>query len=377
MKVVVVIPTFNEAANVERLVRVLEEEFKLLVDHQTAVLFVDDSSPDGTAEIIKKLQGEFGNIHLLLRQSKEGLGAAYIAGMKYAMEKLAAEVIVEMDADFQHDPADLKRFLVQIENGADYVIGSRFTKGGSIPKDWQIYRRLLSVLGNLTSRLILNLPNITDYTTGYKASRVAGFLKTIDLDNLSSRGFAYKMHLLTEMIDRGAKVKEIPIAFANREKGISKMEGNNPLDSLKVVLGIRIRKSQRFLKFLGVGFIGLILDFLGYAFLVRVGNFLPTLASVVSAQPSVISNYILNNLWTFSDRRHVETKSYLKGLILFALTSNIGVFLVRGSIVFFSSLVFGQKSLVNYLIGTTFLVIYILIVYNRVRWPRVNKVNKE
>ncbi len=207
MKFVVIVPTFNEAGNVEKLIRVTENETASLGDNQIELLFVDGNSPDGTSDIIKGLQKEYPNIQLIVEPEKRGLGAAYIAGMKYAMKELKADVVIEMDADFQHDPADLKRFVVQIDAGADYVIGSRFTEGGSIPKDWEFSRKFLSVVGNIVSKVLLNIPSITDYTTGYKASRVKGFLDQIDLDSLASRGFAYKMHLLSEMVGRGATVK--------------------------------------------------------------------------------------------------------------------------------------------------------------------------
>lgn len=371
MKFVVIIPTFNEAGNVEKLIRVTESEIASIGDNQIELLFVDGNSPDGTANIIKGLQKEYPNIHLIVEAEKRGLGAAYITGMKYAMKELKADVIIEMDADFQHDPADLKRFVVQIDAGADYVIGSRFTQGGSIPKDWALYRRLLSLVGNLTSKILLNLPNITDYTTGYKASRVKEFLDRIDLDHLASRGFAYKMHLLSEMVDRGAKVREIPIAFANREQGVSKMEGNNPLDSLKVVLGIRIKKSQRFLKFLGVGFIGLVINFVGLRLFVEIFKFHPAVANLIAAEGSIISNFYWNNRWTFADRRHGSARTFLEKLLHFNLASAFGVVFIQTGTIFLLTALFGKRMYVLFFfIATFFLVIYNFTVYSRIIWKK-------
>lgn len=371
MKFVVIVPTFNEAGNVEKLIRVTENEIASVVDNQIEFLFVDGNSPDGTAGIIKGLQNEYSNLHLIVEPGKQGLGAAYITGMKYAMKELKADVVIEMDADFQHDPADLKRFVVQIDAGADYVIGSRFTQGGSIPKDWAFYRRLLSVFGNLTSKIILNLPNITDYTTGYKASRVKGFLDQIDLEHLASRGFAYKMHLLSEMVDRGAKVKEIPIAFANREQGVSKMEGNNPFDSLKVVLGIRMNKSQRFLKFLGVGFFGLVINFIGLRLFVEIFKFHPAAANLIAAEGSIISNFYWNNRWTFADRKHETVKEFVKKLFHFNLASAFGVIFIQTGIIFLLTTMLGKKMYVLFFfIATFFLLIYNFTVYNKVIWKK-------
>lgn len=369
MKFVIVIPTYNEAGNVEKLSRLIEKEIETINDHQVEILFVDGNSPDGTSGIIKKLSSEFANIHLLSEESKQGLGAAYIAGIGEAIKNLKADVVIEMDADFQHDPSDLRRFIVQIDSGADYVIGSRFTDGGSIPKDWALHRKFLSVIGNLVSRILLNLPNISDYTTGYKASRVKGFLDQIDLNHLASRGFAYKIHLLSEMVDRGAKVREIPIAFANREKGISKMENNNPLDSLRVVLLIRIKKSQRFLKFLGVGFIGLLINFLGLRLFVEVFKFHPAVANLIAAEGSIVSNFYWNNRWTFADRQHHSTSDFFQKLFHFNLTSAFGVIFIQSGIIYLLSLLFGSKLYVMFFfMATGVLVAFNFIVYSKIIW---------
>lgn len=374
MKFVIIIPTYNEAGNVEKLSRLIEKEIETVSDHQVEILFVDGNSPDGTATVIKKLSSEFSNIHLLIEESKQGLGAAYIAGMGEAIKNLKADVIIEMDADFQHSPSDLKRFIVQIDAGADYVIGSRFSSGGSIPKDWSFHRKFLSIAGNLVSKILLNLPSITDYTTGFKASRVRGFLDQIDLNHLASRGFAYKIHLLSEMVDRGAKVREIPIAFANREKGISKMENNNPLDSLRVVLLIRIKKSQRFIKFLGVGFIGLLINFFGLRLFVEIFKFHPAAANLIAAEGSIISNFYWNNRWTFADRKHEKSEKFLQKLFHFNLASAFGVVFIQTGLIFLLTFVFGKKMYVLFFfVATFFLVIFNFTVYNKFIWPRARK----
>lgn len=375
MKFVIIIPTYNEAGNIEKLIRSVEPELAGTPGHQFLILVVDGHSPDGTGEIVKSLKTEFNNLILLDEGGKRGLGAAYITGMKYAIRNLVVDVVVEMDADFQHDPADLKRFVVQIDAGYDYVLGSRFTKGGSIPSDWEFYRKFLSVVGNFFSRIILNLPNISDYTTGFKASRVKGYLEKIDLDRLASRGFGYKIHLLSQMVDLGAKVKEIPIHFRGREEGVSKMERNNPLESLRIVLLIRLDKNrqliQRFSKFLMVGFWGLVLDFAGYSVLVRVFNWVPFLASIASGQTAIISNFYWNNRWTYADRQHKSTTKFLLNLLFFLLSSNFGVSVIRGSIIFLLTHFWGKDLYVlYYFIGTFFLVIYNFIVYSKVIWRR-------
>jgi dolichol-phosphate mannosyltransferase len=188
---------------------------------------------------VKNLTEKYKNLFLLTGQ-KKGLGAAYIRGMKYAMENLKGEAVIEMDADFQHDPKDVKRLVTKLDGGYDYVLGSRFIEGGSIPKEWGVHRKFLSVVGNLFARTILGLSEIHDLTTGFKLSRVS-LLKKIDLDRVISKSYAYKIHLLYEMVKLGAKVKEVPIDFQSREHGSSKMEGEDFFESLRVVFTIRLR----------------------------------------------------------------------------------------------------------------------------------------
>lgn len=244
MKIVIVIPTYNERGNIGKLLEALEKEFKKIIHHQMSILVVDGGSPDGTGEVVKEKMKLYKNVRLL-ETEKGGLGADYVKGFKYAMEKMDVEVVFEMDADFQHNPKDVPRLLKEIDKGADYVLGSRFISGGSIPKEWDFKRKFLSKGGNLFARTVLGIRQIHDVTTGFKASRVKGFLDQIDLDNLLSRSYAYKIHLLYEMIKMGAKTREVPIHFALRKKGWSKMDWEDFIESLKVVLALRLREFTR------------------------------------------------------------------------------------------------------------------------------------
>jgi len=366
MNIVVIIPTFGEAENINRLLGVLKEEFEQIKEDNLSVLIVDGKSPDGTGEIVKNFAKDHAFVHLVEKE-KGGLGADYIFGMKYAMRDLSADAVIEMDADFQHDPRDLKRFVSQLDAGYDYVIGSRYIEGGSIPKDWAIYRRILSVCGNAVARVILWLPQVTDYTTGFKASRVKGFLDSIDLDRIYSKGYAYKIHLLSEMIDRRARVKEIPITFGARSKGVSKMEGNNLLDSLRVVLRIRLRKSERFVKFLTVGFFGLIIQWI---ILLRLRAEMPAfLATAIGGEAAIISNFTFNNLWTFREKVIVREKIIFK-FLQFNLIS-IGAVLIQSLVVLVGNILFGRGFIVDnsfFFLGLAFVVIWNFIFYSKVIW---------
>lgn len=237
-------PTFNEAENIERMIDVLfKVEFPKIKGHDLFLLIVDSHSPDGTWEIVKEKMKKYKNLHLVDEGGKLGLGKAYIDGFNYAITKIKADAVMEMDADFQHDPADIPRFIAEFDKGFDYVIGARYIKGGSIPKDWGFKRKFLSVGGNLFTSVSLMTWDLHDFTTGYRLARVKGFLDKMDFEKIfGTKSYAYKMMLLYEMKKRGAKIKEIPITFISREKGWSKMDGDDFVQSLKAIMLIWKRR---------------------------------------------------------------------------------------------------------------------------------------
>ena len=243
MKIITIIPTYNESKSIGGLIDALEAEFGLINGHQMEILIVDGNSTDGTAEIIRKKSDEFGNVNLYSEKEKRGLGMAYIDGMKYAVEKLGAGAFIEFDGDFQHDPRDIKRLVAEFDEGYDYVIGSRYVEGGKIPVRWGWHRKLLSRFGSLFAKIILMLPT-NDNTSGLKLTRVSGFYDRLplDADKILSLRHAYKIHLLYEMFVNGARIKEVPIKFLEREGGESKSSIEDVFESLRVVLSIFYRK---------------------------------------------------------------------------------------------------------------------------------------
>ena len=176
-KVVIILPTYNERDNIGRMIDALQDQ-SLGFGHELHVLVVDDSSPDGTAEVVRMKQTAYPNLHLLMGQ-KAGLGAAYIRGMIHAMDQLHADVVFEMDADFSHKPEDVPRLMAAIDQGADFVIGSRYVKGGSIPKEWGLMRRLNSLGGNIVGRYIAGLYKIRDCTAGFRAIKTSLLRKVV------------------------------------------------------------------------------------------------------------------------------------------------------------------------------------------------------
>lgn len=245
----IVMPTYNEAENVEN---ILEEIFKhedeiAKLNIKIKVLVVDDNSPDGTADIVEFYMATNRNgekVELLLREKKEGLGAAYIAGMKHALNELDAEYILEMDADGQHDPEDIYRLLVEVKNGHDFVIGSRYVEGGHVPENWSYQRRLISTLASSIVKTGLGLKGVEDCSGGFRAIKSSA-LKSIDLDNLNVKGYAFQAALLEAIMSRGFSIKEIPIDFGQRENGESKMGISDMIEGWKLIYLINAQRMRR------------------------------------------------------------------------------------------------------------------------------------
>lgn len=239
MRIAIIIPTYNEAETIGRLIHDVQSEASSIPNHEFKMVVVDANSPDGTAEIVKRLN----NVELLIEPERKGLGSAYIAGMNHAILKLGAEAIMEFDGDYQHDPKDIKKIIAELDRGYDYIIGSRYVEGGEIPEEWSGKQKFLSKYGSWFIKKALNLPT-HDNTSGFKLSRVAGFYDKLPLDEnkILSRFHAYKIHLLYEMQKLGAKTKEVPIKFLARADGSSKSTSRDILESLKVVFVLKKRE---------------------------------------------------------------------------------------------------------------------------------------
>ena len=235
-KVVVVMPTYNEAENLPKMVR----DVLRLGIHGLEVLVVDDNSPDGTGQVAEELVEEYPDlVHVLHRESKKGLGRAYLAGFHWALAH-GADCVFEMDADFSHDPAYIPRFLEEIKTH-DVVVGSRYVQGGGVGEGWSTARRLLSQGGNLYSRLSSGL-KVKDTTAGFKCFRRDALLG-LDLDDIRSDGYAFQIEVALACQRAGYRVREIPITFLERQAGQSKMSGRIVLEAMGRVWQIRRKRS--------------------------------------------------------------------------------------------------------------------------------------
>jgi len=208
---VVCLPTFNERENLEPMLRALG-------DKGVHVLVIDDNSPDGTGQLADRLAQELDYVSVLHRPAKEGLGPAYLAGFRHALAD-GAELVLEMDCDFSHDPSDVPR-LVAAADDADVVLGSRYVAGGGV-RNWGLLRRFISAGGSWYARVLLGIP-VRDLTGGFKCYR-RRVLETIDLDDVHSKGYAFQIETTYRALRAGFRVVEVPITFIDREDGVSKM----------------------------------------------------------------------------------------------------------------------------------------------------------
>jgi dolichol-phosphate mannosyltransferase len=226
VRVLVVLPTYNEAENLERVLRRIRAALP-----DGGVLVVDDGSPDGTADIAERLGKELGGVEVLRRPAKAGLGSAYRAGFSWGLGR-GWDALVEMDADLSHEPEALPDLVAPLSEGVDLVIGSRYVAGGSIP-NWRWHRRLLSQGGNVYAALLLGL-HLTDSTSGFRAYR-ADALRRIDLGGVRAEGYGFQIEMAYRVLQHGGTVTEVPIRFVDRVEGKSKMSMSIVVEALLLV----------------------------------------------------------------------------------------------------------------------------------------------
>jgi dolichol-phosphate mannosyltransferase len=372
-KVVIVMPTYNEKGNIEPLIEVLEKDiFPQITDYEMSILIADDSSPDGTGELVKELMGKYKNLDLLVGK-KEGLGAAYVRAMSYAIEKLNADVMFEMDADFFHDPKKIPEFLEKINQGNDFVVGTRYSQGGSIPKDWGIHRKIMSVWGNIFIRLLFGRGGIHDWTGGYRAVKKEVFLK--EKEKLGAfTGYTFQVGFLYNAVKDGFKVAEVPFSAKDRTMGKSKIPGiETIIRTFAFVIKVRVKELLQgsFGKFLVVGGIGFALQAIILRLLVEDLGLAPAVASLVGAVVAIFSNFNLNNLWTFKNERINGILGYLWKMLNFYATSAIGVIFIQTGIIYLGDELIGRKYYFIYFIfGTGILLIYNFTMYRFVIWKK-------
>ena len=331
MKVIAVVPTYNERENIRPLVEALVAA-SAEIPHDFEILVVDDNSPDGTQDVIRELQQRFPNVRLLSGK-KEGLGVAYARGLEHALGVMHADIVLHMDADFSHNPADVPRLVAQIDAGYDLVVGSRYVPGGRLSKDWGITRKLISRVANSGIRIIAGIGAIHDCTGGFRAYR-ATVLRRVDL-KLAPRGYAVLTYLAYNTLMAGAKVTEVPITFANRAEGDSKLRMSDAIELFLNAWWIRYDRRERFYRRATGGVSGVAVNLALVALLHYVIGVAPLPASALAIEASILFSFGWRESWGIAlgrqSTRFAERllRTHILAVPSFALTFGVFALLMR------------------------------------------------
>lgn len=311
-KVVIIIPTYNEALVIEETITEIFQATKHISHSEINVLVFDSNSTDDTQRIIARLQATNNHLYLKTEPKKSGLGSAYLQAMRYALNEMSADVVIEFDADLSHQPKYIAPMLEKLKTH-DVVVGSRYVRGGSIPKEWGWHRKLLSVLGNYIARFVLT-PKYKDFTSGFRATHRLALEKALPEKFLSNQ-YAYKIHLLWLLHKNKVRICEQPIEFIDRQKGVSKLPANSIIDSLNVLFTLRFQELKSYFKMCVVGLTGVFVQFLVYNVLRQ--SMSPLAAAQFAIMAAVINNFLLNNRFTFKNNLLVHRYQKLKAFGLF------------------------------------------------------------
>jgi dolichol-phosphate mannosyltransferase len=398
---VVIIPTYNESGSIADTIEGILTHVSREPAWRCSLLVVDGNSPDGTADIVRKAMVGHPEIHLLVEEKKEGIGAAYFKGFRHAVEAMHADVMIEFDGDSQHPPQAIPLLLGAIDNGADLVLGSRRRPGGSYPSRWDPMRLFLSRAGGFFARLILFFPSpafwtVTDPTTGLKATRVNGPFQSLDLSTIRNRGFGYKVEMLFRLVQLSARIAEVPLQFRTRATGESKMTQQTPVEILGTAMRLRLteEKTRRFIRFCVVGVSGFVVNagllelFVRAPFVHAIAaafTFLsswPALgfiagpaawAAALSVEGSIINNFLWNNFWTFQKRRPRTFLNALKSFVVFNALS-IGGIIIQFCTVGIAARFLGNTTgvrQITLILTIIFLVLpYNWLAYNKLVWKK-------
>lgn len=336
MRIVVILPTFNEVENIHLIIeRIFEQQSQLEKNDQLLVLVGDSHSTDGTLESVRQIAENNPKVSVL-DVKQRGIGAGLYYSYEFAFKTLKADAVIQLDADLQHNPKEIPNFIRELKNGFEFVQGSRFIKGGR--NDLELYRQILSYLANSITRILLAIYHIHEFTTSYRAFSKKLYHK-LDLDDIPWQGksFVFQPAFLYAVARTGLTMKEIPIVFSDRRKGYSKMQVIlYALDLLSFGLKTRIKNSRTFWKFATVGSFGTIIDF-GMLFIgVEYLKYSPPLAKFISVSLAIINNFLGNNFWTFRKRR--QRRSFSKRFIYYVGVSAIALFLQVGSMAFLTAI---------------------------------------
>jgi dolichol-phosphate mannosyltransferase len=343
-----VLPTYNEAENIESITKAIFAMQSNISTHQLYVIVVDDNSPDGTQEIVKQQMQQYPNLRLITG-NKVGLGDAYKRGISFAVKNFNPDLLLQMDADGQHDAKLIPEFINLANNGFDLVIGSRFVPGGKTP-DFSTWRKFLSIAGNFLIRHLGKASNVQDCTSGFRCIKTNLVLKC-DLGNLSTKGYSFQSSLVCELIRNGAKLIEVPIIFKDRVAGQSKLSLQDQIEFLVNITKITYQYSEDFIRYCLVGLIGTLVNIGVYLLFNRYFHIPLQVASLIAIEASIVSNFFLNNYWTFKTRP--KNLSMLRRLVNFHIAAGISGILFYYLFFLFLTTVLGINDVLSILFATT------------------------
>jgi len=368
-KIVIVMAAWNEKDNIKKMIDTLFDVEFPRINAEMHMLVADNNSSDGMTQVVETEMKERKNLHIIQQGNNKGLGNAYVVGFRYAVDRLKADAVMEMDADGQHPPQFVKPMVDAYLTGADYVIGSRYIPGGSVPKEWEFFRKFISFAGNLFIRMVLVKPSIHDLTTGFRLTKVDGVLNKIDLDNLMERErFAYKVDLMHQSIKNAKKVVEVPLEFRPRVTDKSKFNTKEMIATFKVAIILGIRDKKRFIKFGIVGFVGYLVNavalelFAGTPVTLSLARMVSGLknsllafmaessawAAALAAEAAIVSNFTWNNIWTFKDVKITSPVQLARKFLEFNLTS-VGAIVIQFVVIGVMVLGLGDTRLIRQL----------------------------
>lgn len=370
MRVVNLLSTYNEKENIGPMIEFLDDLAKKLPDYEFVNLVVDSRSPDGTGKIVKKMAKTRENLYLL--ETPRGLGVSLIKGYQHAVKELKADIVIPNDVDFQWHPKYIPQMLKKMEEGFDVVVPSRHAPGGE--DNFNSFRKLTHFVSNtLVNGYLAGIREVKDLAGNFKAIRVKGILEKVDFRRLNVKGFVIQPTVIYELSKTGAKFCEIPAVYGERRAGETKVGFNFQFvkDIIETVINaikIRLERSQRFFKFAIVGFIGYLVNATGLELFYRLGM-APGPATAVATELAIISNFILNNIWTFAEEKIVSWKKIPFKFLQFNLTS-AGALVIQTTVVWLGTSFFGDQwrhLLLIFALG--FLVLpYNFFMYTRVIW---------
>jgi dolichol-phosphate mannosyltransferase len=381
MIVAVVTPTYNEQDNVAEITNaILKEQVNVNPKYELHVVISDSHSPDNTGKIATELASKNNRVHFL-DVVERGIGYGIIKGFEYAIDKLNADILIQIDADLSHPASAIPEMLRKIDEGYDLVIGSRFTKGGS--NNDGPYRKFQSYMGNQLLRFLVGLYNLQEFLTSYRAMTRTLYQKA-NLDNVQWRAktFVFQPTFVYELMTHNPKYVEIPIVFTNRRLGRSKMNTLRYIrDVLTFGVKIRIKNSKQFIKFLIVGGTGFLINTIGLVVFHQLFNIPSPTAASLGAEIAIISNFFLNNFWTFRHSKADSVKAIALKLLQFNLSS-LGAIVIQYVVLYLGERFITPPILQSVDIDRIYLtylyyvfavglgLIYNYIMYSRVIWKK-------